>query len=133
MVDNTRFSDDLRKLIEPTTYTGEAMIAVSRAILRNIYEDFEYNNEFFSTFILIDEESGNIILDGYGEFNIPSNRHALSNNLIADSVKAIISSIKTEHAYSNGKIHQREIEAIASSYEHTFLSSLNDFKAFFGI
>jgi hypothetical protein len=112
-------------------WDGEAMIAISRAILRNNYSETEYANEFFSIFILIDEETGHIILQGFGEYNFPSERHNLSKNLIANSLAALSRGSSATQPVSNSKLFQDDIESIARVYREQFSASLAEFKSYF--
>jgi hypothetical protein len=131
MEDNNRFSGAFLKAIALASYDGETMIAVSRAILRNSYTDGEYENEFFTIFILIDEESGDVVLDGFGEFNIASERYALEKSHIKNFIKIMIRMPKITEIRSNHRLLQDEIKDIAHSYHEQFLDSLGDFKAYF--
>jgi hypothetical protein len=131
MEDKDRFSDNFFKALKLTPRDGEAMIAISRAILQNDYSNEEYENDFFSIFILIDEESGGIILDGFGEFNVASLRHELTGNCIENTVRIMTRASLEKESYSNGKLYRDEIEDIARSYIEQFLISLCDFKAYF--
>ena len=133
MVDSSRFSEDLLKLVEQDNHSGEAMIAVSRAILRNDYSDAEFDSDFFSTFVLIDDETGHIVLEGFAEFNFPSGRHSLSENFLANTFKVLASTSQVKPSLSNSKIHRAEIDIIENTYGNGYLSSLREFKAYFGI
>jgi hypothetical protein len=133
MAGSSRFSEDLLKLVEQQNHSGEAMIAVSRAILRNDYSEAEFDNDLFSIFVLIDDETGHIILDGFAEFNFPSGRHSLSESLVVNTFKALASFRQVERSLSNSKIHRDEIDIIANSYGDGYSSSLREFKDYFGI
>lgn len=131
MEDNNRFSGTFLKAINLAPNDGETIIAVSRAILRNSYSDNEYENEFFSIFILIDEESGDVVLNGFGEFNIASGRHALARSHLKNSIKIMSRMPENTEVLSNQRLFQDEIKDIARSYHEQFLDSMRDFKAYF--
>jgi hypothetical protein len=135
MEDKSRFSASFIRALNLPVFKGdgEAMIAVSRAILRNDYSETEYANEFFSIFILIDEETGHIILQGFGEYNFPSQRRNLSKNLVADSLAAFGRGSSATQPVSNSKLFHDEIESIERAHRKQFLTSLAEFKSHFGL
>ena len=133
MGDKSRFSDSHLKMVKSPNFDGGAMIALSRAILRNNYTDMEYNLDFFSIFILIDEESGYIILDGYGEFNTPSERATLTQSHIENTINIMSSERAFIDCRSNTKIFSEEIQDIERSYNDQFHSSLQEFRCYFQI
>ena len=131
MEDRARFAESSLKAINLPNCDGETMIAASRAILRSSYSDDEYKNEFFAIFILIDEETGDIVLDGFGEFNVASERYALEKSRLENAIKVMSRMPANMVSPSNSRLYQSEIEDIADSYHEQFLSSLRDFKAYF--
>ena len=136
MADNKIFSDACTRLINCSEYDGVTMIATSRAILGNSYSDKEYNNEFFNIFILVDEETGHIVLDGFDDLNLASERHNLSGSSFSNTVKILlggVSGVASAAIESNTHIYQADIESIKLSYIDQFLSSLSDFKGYFGL
>jgi hypothetical protein len=133
MEDNIRSSDTFFKTISLSDFDGETMIAVSRAILRNSYSNEEYENEFFTVFILIDEECGDIVLDGFGEFNTASERHAIVKSTIKNTMSIINNALVRHESRSNGRLYEKEINYVATSYRDNFLWSLQEFKKYFEI
>jgi hypothetical protein len=132
MGDDARFSEACLRAVNMLDVDGSAMVAVSRAILRNDYSDEDYEKEFFSIFILIDEETGNIVLDGFGEFNTASQRYSLDQDHIRNLNKVLFASSRAD-SWSNSRLYHDDLTDIARSYRDQFDSSLRAFKAYFGL
>jgi hypothetical protein len=132
MADKPRFDDDAMKVIQIEPCSGEAIIAISRAILSSTYSDAEFNKDFFTIFIAIDDQYDHIILDGYGRFNSPSARFMLSNYRFINLIKAASGSSKID-TQSNAIIYQDEIREIVTIYGKSFEASLVEFKDYFDL
>jgi len=123
------FSDTLVAMLGSNHFSGSAMIAASRAVLDNKYSDEEYHNDFMTIFILIDEETGEIVLSGYGEYNLASGR----NEIVNDDGEFRIGADLRGSFLSNYNIKEKEISCIESSYKDSFMDSVREFKRYFHI
>jgi len=133
MADKSRFSELLLRMIETLPTDGETMIAISRAILRNDYTLLEFGSEFLTIFKLIDDEGGDIVLDGYGEFNTASERYSVTDSNFANTIKIIFSRRGCIDARSNTILYRVEIQEIKNLYYDHFQLSLQEFRRHFGI
>jgi len=133
MADECNFSMESIDLLRSVKCDGEYIIATSRAILNNKYSDLDYNKDFMSIFILIDDESGGIVLDNYGKYNVASPRYYLTGNTIKDFWKNIMSSGENEEVILNSPKREEEILSIFNLYKSQFYDSLEQFKKYYGI
>jgi hypothetical protein len=123
------FSGPIMAVLRSDQADGLAMIATSRAILDNQYSDGEYEKEFMSIFILIDEEFGHISLSGYGEYNIASARSAID----LEGGRFRVGDDPRKPFFSNYKIYADEIESMENAYRETYLSSVMQFKSYYNV
>ena len=123
------FSEAVMAILRSGQIDGVAMIATSRAILDNDYSDDQYEKDFMSIFILIDEECGHINLSGYGEYNSASPRNIIENKggriRVGGDARGVL--------FSNYKIYKDEIESLRNEYEDSFLLSVKQFKSFYKV
>lgn len=134
VADRRRFPDALLSLLQLSSFSGREIIATSRAILRNDYSDDEYYEEFFSIFILIDQETGHIVLNGFGEYNISTERFSIGDSWVLNFVRAIKSKIlRNRDTYYNEPLYLSEIEEIEELYSEDFQKSIREFILYFGL
>lgn len=131
--DNKRLSDDLYRLLRLDAHDGASMIATSRAILRERYSNEEYSNVFFDIFILIDEETGDVVLDGFGDLDVASARHAVSGNFFLNAIRSFIATRRPEIRLPASNDQNETLSIIEASYANHFSKSLRKFRSYFQI
>jgi hypothetical protein len=134
MVDKVhRFPASLLKVLSSLPHDGEQMIAISRAILMNDYQNDEYEQDMFSVFNLIVDESGEIILSGFGLYNFPTESMRAKRKSIDHTLLTLSSKYSEGCSASNSKIYWKEIGDIRTAYQSSFRTSLDEFIEYFHI
>jgi hypothetical protein len=124
MDDNIALSSQAIDLIKSDISDGFRMIATCRAILSGHYSDADFSEEFFSIFIAIDDDTGNLILKNFGDFNSASPRFELKKSNVANFVKLLINDADNKNSF----LDHEEARNIYSFYKDQFFESLNVFK-----
>lgn len=110
MVDSVNLSKLALELIKSRPSDGQSMIAISRAVLSGNFNDEIYNTDFLDIFQLICDDSDEIALSGFGEFNsIQGKKHSKLSHQ-SDQIITEIHDFyftKFEQSVSNFRNHYR--------------------------